>query len=59
MIQFQHITAQNRHYFVGPYYYEMAMELSINILHSYMMSHFDANVLYAFIFRICYFDNHA
>ena len=30
------------------------------ILHSYMMPHFDANeLLYAFVFHICGFDNHS
>ena len=38
----------------------MAMELLINILDSYMMTHFNANEqLYAFEFPICDFDNHA
>ena len=38
----------------------MTMELSINILRFYVMPHFDANeLLYAFIFYICDFNNHA
>ena len=36
----------------------MAMELLIIILNPYMMHHFNANeLLYAFIFHICDFDN--
>ena len=38
----------------------MAMVLLINILYSYMMRHFNAKeLLYAFIFHICDFDNDA
>ena len=37
----------------------MAMGVSINVLHSYMMPHFDANeVLYVFVFHICDFNKH-
>ena len=60
MIQFQHATVENTHYFAGSYHWEMAMELLINILESYMMPHFTAyELLYAFISHNCDFDNHA
>ena len=38
----------------------MAVDLLINILDSYMIPHFNANeLLYAFVFHVCDFDNHA
>ena len=49
MIQFQHATAENIHYFIRSY--QMAIDLSINILHTYM-PHFVDNEHSSFIFVI-------
>ena len=56
MIQFQHETADDTHYFAGSFHKEMALGLLIIIIDPHMIPHNE--LPYAFVCPICDFDNY-